>query len=73
MASSAEQAQVILVLMPYLLKRIFDIQTLTCAQLANTWQGDAPDRHRDMVPAVWYNGLAKKQQGHRKGKEASMR
>ncbi len=35
-----------------------DVQTLTCAQLANTWQGDA-----DLLTAWysgWYNGLAKK-------------
>ncbi|MFZ0524742.1 MAG: HdeA/HdeB family chaperone [Xanthobacteraceae bacterium] len=35
-----------------------DVQTLTCAQLANTWQQDA-----DMLTtwySGWYNGLAKK-------------
>jgi hypothetical protein len=35
-----------------------DVQKLTCAQLANTWQQDA-----DMLMAWysgWYNGLAKK-------------
>jgi hypothetical protein len=35
-----------------------DVQRLTCAQLAGTWQGDA-----DMLMAWysgWYNGLAKK-------------
>jgi hypothetical protein len=35
-----------------------DVQKLTCAQLANTWQGDA-----DLLTAWysgWYNGLAKK-------------
>jgi predicted deacetylase len=31
-----------------------NVQELTCAQLAGTWQGDA-DRL-----AAWYNGLAKK-------------
>ena len=35
-----------------------DVQKLTCAQLAGTWQGDA-----DMLTAWysgWYNGLARK-------------
>jgi hypothetical protein len=35
-----------------------DVQTLTCAQLAGTWQGQA-----DLLTAWysgWYNGLAKK-------------
>ena len=35
-----------------------DVQTLTCAQLAGTWQSDA-----DMLTtwySGWYNGLAKK-------------
>jgi hypothetical protein len=35
-----------------------DVQTLTCAQLAGTWQGDA-----DLLTAWysgWYNGLARK-------------
>lgn len=35
-----------------------DVQVLTCAQLANTWQQDA-----DMLAtwySGWYNGLAKK-------------
>ena len=35
-----------------------DVQALTCAQLANTWQQDA-----DMLTtwySGWYNGLAKK-------------
>ena len=35
-----------------------DVQKLTCAQLAGTWQGDA-----DLLTAWysgWYNGLAKK-------------
>jgi hypothetical protein len=31
-----------------------DVQTLTCAQLAGTWQGQA-----DLLTA-WYSGLAKK-------------
>jgi hypothetical protein len=35
-----------------------DVQTLTCAQLANTWQGDA-DRLSAWYSG-WYNGLAKK-------------
>ena len=39
-----------------------DIQALTCAQLANTYQEDA-----DMLAAWysgWYNGLAKKHYAH---------
>jgi hypothetical protein len=35
-----------------------DVQALTCAQLANTWQGDA-DRLTTWYSG-WYNGLAKK-------------
>ena len=36
-----------------------DVQKLTCAQLANTWQEDAD---KLMVwYSGWYNGLAKKQ------------
>jgi hypothetical protein len=35
-----------------------DVQALTCAQLANTWQGDA-DRLAAWYSG-WYNGLAKK-------------
>ena len=35
-----------------------NVQTLTCAQLANTWQGDA-DRLAAWYSG-WYNGLAKK-------------
>jgi hypothetical protein len=46
-----------------------DVQALTCAQLANTWRGDA-----DMLTSWysgWYNGLAKKHyMDLRKGKEA---
>jgi hypothetical protein len=46
-----------------------DVQALTCAQLAGTWQGDA-----DMLASWysgWYNGLAKKHyMDIRKGKEA---
>jgi HdeA/HdeB family protein len=46
-----------------------DVQTLTCAQLANTWQQDA-----DMLAtwySGWYNGLAKKHYlDVRKGREA---
>ena len=46
-----------------------DVQTLTCAQLANTWQGDA-DRLTAWYSG-WYNGLAKKHyMDIRKGKEA---
>jgi HdeA/HdeB family len=46
-----------------------NVQTLTCAQLAGTWQGDA-----DMLTtwySGWYNGLARKHYlDLRKGKEA---
>ena len=46
-----------------------DVQALTCAQLANTWQQDA-----DMLStwySGWYNGLAKKHYlDVRKGREA---
>jgi hypothetical protein len=46
-----------------------DVQALTCAQLANTWQQDA-----DMLApwySGWYNGLAHKHYlDVRKGKEA---
>jgi hypothetical protein len=46
-----------------------NVQTLTCAQLANTWQGDA-DRLASWYSG-WYNGLAKKHyMDIRKGKEA---
>jgi HdeA/HdeB family len=46
-----------------------DVQALTCAQLANTWQGDA-DR-LTIWYSGWYNGLAKKHyMDLRKGKEA---
>jgi len=46
-----------------------DVQALTCAQLANTWQGDA-DRLSAWYSG-WYNGLAKKHyMDIRKGKEA---
>jgi hypothetical protein len=46
-----------------------DVQALTCAQLANTWQGDA-DR-LTVWYSGWYNGLAKKHyMDVRKGKEA---
>jgi len=46
-----------------------DVQTLTCAQLANTWQGDA-DRLASWYSG-WYNGLAKKHyMDIIKGKEA---
>ena len=45
-----------------------DVQKLTCAQLANTWQQDA-----DMLStwySGWYNGLARKHYiGVRKGRE----
>lgn len=46
-----------------------NVQKLTCAQLAGTWQGDA-----DMLTtwySGWYNGLARKHYlDVRKGKEA---
>lgn len=46
-----------------------DVQTLTCAQLAGTWQGQA-----DLLTAWysgWYNGLARKHyMDIRKGREA---
>jgi HdeA/HdeB family len=46
-----------------------NVQTLTCAQLANTWQGDA-DRLTAWYSG-WYNGLAKKHyMDIVKGKEA---
>ncbi len=46
-----------------------DVQALTCAQLANTWQEDA-DRLSAWYSG-WYNGLAKKHyMDIRKGKEA---
>ena len=46
-----------------------DVQALTCAQLANTWQGDA-DRLTAWYSG-WYNGLAKKHyMDITKGKEA---
>jgi hypothetical protein len=46
-----------------------DVQTLTCAQLAGTWQGDA-DRLTTWYSG-WYNGLAHKHYlDLRKGKEA---
>jgi HdeA/HdeB family len=46
-----------------------NVQTLTCAQLANTWQGDA-DRLTAWYSG-WYNGLAKKHyMDITKGKEA---
>ena len=46
-----------------------DVQALTCAQLAGTWQGDA-DRLAIWYSG-WYNGLAKKHyMDIRKGKEA---
>jgi HdeA/HdeB family len=46
-----------------------DVQILTCAQLANTWQGDA-DRLASWYSG-WYNGLAKKHyMDIRKGREA---
>jgi hypothetical protein len=45
-----------------------DVQALTCAQLANTWQGDA-DRLSTWYSG-WYNGLAHKHYlDVRKGKE----
>ena len=46
-----------------------DVQALTCAQLANTWQGDADKL--SIWYSGWYNGLAKKHYlDIRKGKEA---
>jgi hypothetical protein len=46
-----------------------DVQKLTCAQLAGTWQGDA-DRLTTWYSG-WYNGLARKHYlDLRKGKEA---
>src|ERR1700681_5037371 len=46
-----------------------NVQTLTCAQLAGTWQGDA-DRLTAWYSG-WYNGLAHKHYlDIRKGKEA---
>ena len=39
-----------------------NVQKLTCAQLANTWQGDA-DRLMAWYGG-WYNGLAKKHDWH---------
>ena len=46
-----------------------DVQALTCAQLANTWQGDA-DRLATWYSG-WYNWLAKKHyMDITKGKEA---
>ena len=46
-----------------------NVQALTCAQLANTWQEDA-DRLTAWYSG-WYNGLAKKHyMDVRKGKEA---
>jgi hypothetical protein len=46
-----------------------NVQALTCAQLANTWQEDA-DRLTAWYSG-WYNGLAKKHyMDIRKGKEA---
>lgn len=46
-----------------------DVQALTCAQLANTWQGDA-DRLAAWYSG-WYNGLAHKHyMDITKGKEA---
>jgi hypothetical protein len=46
-----------------------DVQALTCAQLAYTWQEDA-DRLASWYSG-WYNGLAKKHyMDVRKGKEA---
>jgi len=57
MASSAAKAQVDLSAYADA-EGFLDIQTLTCAQLANTWQGDA-DRLATWYSG-WYNGLAKK-------------
>jgi HdeA/HdeB family len=68
LASSTAQAQVDL--SAYADANGFiNVQALTCAQLANTWQGDA-DRLAVWYSG-WYNGLAKKHyMDVRKGKEA---
>ena len=68
MAASAAKAQV--ELSAYADPEGFlDVQALTCAQLANTWQGDA-DRLTAWYSG-WYNGLAKKHyMDILKGKEA---
>ncbi|MGY4472814.1 HdeA/HdeB family chaperone [Bradyrhizobium sp. USDA 3364] len=61
LAASAAQAQT--PLSAYAdAKGYIDVQTLTCAQLAGTFQEDA-----DMLAAWysgWYNGLAKKHYAH---------
>ena len=68
MASSAAKAQVDLSTYADA-EGFLDVQTLTCAQLANTWQGDA-DRLTAWYSG-WYNGLAKKHyMDIRRGKEA---
>jgi len=67
LASSAAQAQVDLSTYADA-NGYLDVQTLTCAQLANTWQQDA-----DMLStwySGWYNGLAHKHYlDVRKGRE----
>lgn len=68
MTSSAAKAQVDLSAYADA-EGFLDVQTLTCAQLANTWQGDA-DRLATWYSG-WYNGLAKKHyMDITKGKEA---
>ena len=57
MAGSAARAQVDLSTYADA-EGFLDVQALTCAQLANTWQGDA-DRLSAWYSG-WYNGLAKK-------------
>ena len=45
-----------------------DVQALTCAQLANTWQGDA-----DMLASWysgWYNGRKETLHGYSKGQRS---
>ncbi len=68
MAGSAARAQVDLSAYADA-EGFLDVQALTCAQLANTWQGDA-DRLTAWYSG-WYNGLAKKHyMDILKGKEA---
>jgi hypothetical protein len=68
MASSAAQAQPVDLSAYADPNGYIDVQALTCAQLANTYQEDA-----DMLTtwySGWYNGLAKKHFAHiTRGKE----
>lgn len=67
MASSSANAQVDLSTYADA-EGFLNVQALTCAQLANTWQEDA-DRLATWYSG-WYNGLAKKHyMDIRKGKE----